>query len=158
MRPSAVLRPSSLAVAGAALALSGLVLLATRTPVQPVAWFLLLAVAAACAGIAYLGWHLHPAWLLSGAIAATMFSGNWEQFGLPGRLAPDRLLLLAGILTLALAAPGARDRPPLALRGVHLVMALAVAFVVTVPVNRALIRRGRGHAVVHAYHHEVGTG
>ncbi len=34
-----------------------------------------------------------------------------------------------------------------------LAVALAVAFVVTVPVNRALIRRGRGHAVVHAHHH-----
>ncbi|WP_406077127.1 DUF4396 domain-containing protein [Micromonospora sp. NBC_00858] len=31
--------------------------------------------------------------------------------------------------------------------------ALAVAFVVTVPVNRALIVRGRGHAVVHQHHH-----
>jgi hypothetical protein len=29
---------------------------------------------------------------------------------------------------------------------------LAVAFVVTVPVNRALISRGKGHAVVHALH------
>ena len=34
-----------------------------------------------------------------------------------------------------------------------LAVALAVAFVVTVPVNRALISRGRGHAVVHHYHH-----
>ncbi len=34
-----------------------------------------------------------------------------------------------------------------------LAVALAVAFVVTVPVNRALIRRGKGHAVVHRYHH-----
>ena len=34
-----------------------------------------------------------------------------------------------------------------------LVLALAVAFVVTVPVNRWLIARGRGHAVVHRYHH-----
>jgi hypothetical protein len=34
-----------------------------------------------------------------------------------------------------------------------LAFALAVAFVVTVPVNRWLIGRGRGHAVVHAYHH-----
>lgn len=34
-----------------------------------------------------------------------------------------------------------------------LAVALAVAFVVTVPVNRWLIARGRGHAVVHAYHH-----
>jgi hypothetical protein len=34
-----------------------------------------------------------------------------------------------------------------------LAVSLAIAFVVTVPVNRALIRRGRGHAVVHRYHH-----
>jgi hypothetical protein len=33
-----------------------------------------------------------------------------------------------------------------------LVVSLAVAFVVTVPVNRFMIARGRGHAVVHAYH------
>ncbi|MBM7808004.1 hypothetical protein JOD57_003841 [Geodermatophilus bullaregiensis] len=31
--------------------------------------------------------------------------------------------------------------------------ALAVAFVVTLPVNRWLMGRGKGHAVVHAYHH-----
>ncbi|KOX15240.1 membrane protein [Saccharothrix sp. NRRL B-16348] len=34
-----------------------------------------------------------------------------------------------------------------------LAFAFAVAFVVTVPVNKWLIGRGRGHAVVHAYHH-----
>jgi hypothetical protein len=30
---------------------------------------------------------------------------------------------------------------------------LVVAFVVTTPVNRWMIGRGKGHAVVHAYHH-----
>ncbi|NKE60184.1 DUF4396 domain-containing protein [Lentzea sp. PSKA42] len=35
---------------------------------------------------------------------------------------------------------------------VSLAFALAVAFVVTVPVNRWLISRGKGHAVVHQYH------
>jgi hypothetical protein len=34
-----------------------------------------------------------------------------------------------------------------------LAFALAVAFVVTVPVNRALIARGKGHAVAHRFHH-----
>ena len=33
-----------------------------------------------------------------------------------------------------------------------LAFALAIAFVITVPVNRALIRRGKGHAVAHQYH------
>jgi hypothetical protein len=34
-----------------------------------------------------------------------------------------------------------------------LAFALLVAFVVTVPVNRWLIARGKGHAVAHEYHH-----
>jgi hypothetical protein len=34
-----------------------------------------------------------------------------------------------------------------------LAFSLAVAFVVTVPVNRWMISRGKGHAVVHEYHH-----
>ena len=33
-----------------------------------------------------------------------------------------------------------------------LAFALAVAFVVTVPVNRWMIGRGKGHAVVHEHH------
>ncbi|MFI1583452.1 DUF4396 domain-containing protein [Embleya sp. NPDC020630] len=33
-----------------------------------------------------------------------------------------------------------------------LALSFAVAFVITVPVNRWLIARGKGHAVVHAYH------
>jgi hypothetical protein len=36
---------------------------------------------------------------------------------------------------------------------VTLAASLVIAFVVTVPVNRWLIARGRGHAVMHAYHH-----
>jgi hypothetical protein len=34
-----------------------------------------------------------------------------------------------------------------------LLVSLVVAFAVTVPVNRALIARGKGHAVVHQYHY-----
>jgi hypothetical protein len=34
-----------------------------------------------------------------------------------------------------------------------LAFSLVVAFVVTTPVNRWMISRGRGHAVVHQYHH-----
>jgi hypothetical protein len=53
-----------------------------------------------------------------------------------------------------LAVPGAMDAQlDDVLFWGSLVVALAVAFVVTVPVNRALIVRGRGHAVVHDMHH-----
>jgi hypothetical protein len=36
---------------------------------------------------------------------------------------------------------------------VSLAGSLAIAFVITVPVNRWLISRGRGHEVMHEYHH-----
>jgi len=34
-----------------------------------------------------------------------------------------------------------------------LAFALTVAFLLTTPINRWLISRGKGHAVVHQYHH-----
>ena len=53
------------------------------------------------------------------------------------------LLLIPGAMHAGLASP---------LFWGALAVALAVAFVVTVPVNRELIRRGKGHAVVHHLH------
>jgi hypothetical protein len=53
-----------------------------------------------------------------------------------------------------LAVPGALDAGLAdALFWGSLAASLVVAFVLTVPVNRALIARGKGHAVAHAYHH-----
>ena len=53
-----------------------------------------------------------------------------------------------------LAVPGAMDASLADLLfWASLALALAIAFVVTVPVNRALIIRGKGHAVVHHLHH-----
>ena len=53
-----------------------------------------------------------------------------------------------------LAVPGAMEA---GLRDLlfwgSLALSLVIAFAVTVPVNRALIARGKGHAVVHEYHH-----
>jgi hypothetical protein len=53
------------------------------------------------------------------------------------------MLLVPGAMHAGLASP---------LFWGALAFALAVAFVVTVPVNRWLIARGKGHAVVHRYH------
>ncbi len=61
--------------------------------------------------------------------------------------------------TVMLLVPGAMDAGLVSpLFYVSLAGALAFAFVVTVPVNRALIARGKGHAVVHQYHQGAGGG
>ena len=55
---------------------------------------------------------------------------------------------------IVLAVPGAMEAGLASwLFWASLALSLAIAFVVTVPVNRWMIGRGRGHAVVHAYHH-----
>ena len=52
-----------------------------------------------------------------------------------------------------LAVPGAMEAGATSLLfWASLAGSLAVAFVVTVPINRALMSRGKGHAVVHAVH------
>ena len=54
-----------------------------------------------------------------------------------------------------LAVPGAMDAGVFdPLFWGSLAVALALAWVAAFPVNRWLIARGRGHAVVHRYHHE----
>jgi len=56
-----------------------------------------------------------------------------------------------------LAIPGAMDAGLSSpLFWTSLAVSLALAFVAALPVNRWLISRGRGHAVVHAYHHGAG--
>jgi hypothetical protein len=52
------------------------------------------------------------------------------------------------------AVPGAMDAGlDSVLFWTSLAASLAIAFVATVPVNKWAIGRGRGHAVVHQYHH-----
>src|SRR4029453_2401817 len=82
--------------------------------------------------------------------------------GLPFRralrvaLAADTLSILVMEIVdngVILAVPGAMDAGvDGALFWVTLAGSLAIAFVVTLPVNRWLMSRGRGHAVVHGLH------
>jgi hypothetical protein len=54
---------------------------------------------------------------------------------------------------IVLAIPGAMDAGVTSLLfWLSLVVALAIAFLVTTPVNRWSMSRGKGHAVVHEYH------
>ena len=112
------------------------------------------------------GWSNGPSIAL--AIALAFFFGYaltvWSvrRSGLSFRaavriaLAADTLSILTMEIVdnaILLAVPGAMES---GLTDVlfwgSLAVALAIAFVVTMPVNRALIARGRGHAAVHGLH------
>ncbi|MFJ9076018.1 DUF4396 domain-containing protein [Streptomyces sp. NPDC102278] len=56
-----------------------------------------------------------------------------------------------GVITLWPGAMDAHLSDPLF--WIVLAIALAAAFVITTPVNKWMIGRGKGHAVVHQYHH-----
>jgi O-antigen ligase len=97
-------------------------------------------------------WQLDPAYTLSLAIVLSPIAGNWQQLGIPGALAPDRLLLTAGILQVLFRAPAVRDRPPLRLRAAHVFQALAVLYAVGSAVAAgALSSRAQVFRIVDAF-------
>jgi hypothetical protein len=114
-----------------------------------------------------LGWQVLPTVLL--AIVLAFFFGylltmrGLLRAGVDFRRAV-RVALAADTASIAImelvdnavlvAIPGAMDAGlTSALFWGTLAFSLAVAFVVTVPFNKWMIGRGRGHAVVHAHHH-----
>ncbi|WP_117666076.1 DUF4396 domain-containing protein [Micromonospora sp. MW-13] len=114
-----------------------------------------------------LGWSTLPTVLLA-VVLAFLFGYSLTirpvlRSGVPLRqaagvaLAADTVSILVMEVVdngVVLAVPGAMEAGLTSwLFWASLVGALAVAFLVTVPVNRALIARGRGHAAVHHYHH-----
>lgn len=94
-------------------------------------------------------------------IGPVMRSGLSLRAAVPVALAADTLSITVMEVVdnaIMLAVPGAMEAHLDSwLFWGALALALAVAFVVTVPVNRWLIARGKGHAVVHA-HHGAGHG
>ncbi len=90
-------------------------------------------------------------------IAPVLRAGLPLRRALGVALAADTLSILTMEIVdnaVLLAVPGVMEAGLLSpLFWGSLAFAFAVAFVVTLPVNRALIGRGKGHAVVHAYHH-----
>jgi putative inorganic carbon (hco3(-)) transporter len=80
--------------------------------------------------IAAILWELPPAVMACGAIALTVFSGNWSTMGLPGfPLVPDRLLIAGVVIALLLKSPGAVGTPRLHVRGIHVLMLTMVLYV-----------------------------
>ena len=80
------------------------------------------------ASAGYLIWTAKPCQVFTVAIMLAPFSGNWQAMGIPGTIAPDRLLVAGGILTVLLRGPAIRDRPPLRMRAVHWALVLAAAY------------------------------
>jgi hypothetical protein len=95
-------------------------------------------------------------------IGPVMRSGLALRAAIPVALAADTISITVMEIVdnaIMLGVPGAMDAglaSPLFWGA--LAFALLVASVVTVPVNRWLISKGRGHAVVHQYHQPSGGG
>lgn len=114
-----------------------------------------------------LGWHAAGTVVLSVVLAflfgyalsmrGVLRAGVGMRQALKVALAADTVSIAVMELTdnaFMVLVPGAMDAGlATALFWVTLAGALAIAFAVTVPVNRWLIGKGRGHAVAHAYHH-----
>jgi hypothetical protein len=94
-------------------------------------------------------------------IGPVMKSGLALSAAIPVALAADTISITVMEIVdnaIMLLVPGAMDAgltSPLFWGA--LAFALAFAFVVTVPVNRWLISKGKGHAVVHQYHQPSST-
>jgi O-antigen ligase len=81
------------------------------------------------AGCIYALWLAPPAYTLSIALLLSPFSSNWGALGLPGGVAPDRIVAVIGILAVLLHAPGLPAGRSVALRPVHGVLGVAVLYV-----------------------------
>lgn len=113
-----------------------------------------------------LGWHNAPTMVLAIVLAfvfgygLTMFGIRKAGLGLGGMikvaLAADTVSIVIMEITdngMLLLIPGAMDAHlDSVLFWGALAVAFAVAFVVTTPVNKWLIGKGKGHAVVHGMH------
>jgi O-antigen ligase len=88
-----------------------------------------LLVLSAVAGAGYIVWCAEPRYTFTLALMATPFASNWQQLGIPGQLAPERLLLIAGVIVVLLRGPGIRDRARLRFELVHWLMIVLIVYV-----------------------------
>jgi putative inorganic carbon (hco3(-)) transporter len=120
----------------------------TRSPIAAVAPLAALALPAA----AYLALAIDPAVVLTLGVFLTPFAGNWQQLGIPGILAPDRLLIAGTIVLVVVRAAMGRGQPLPRPRPVHYVLAFAVLWVVgSALVSHTLFQKASGLKIVEAY-------
>ena len=113
--------------AAAALTLAGI---SAAVAVRGALPFLLVVALLGTLSLAYLAWHVDPAWTLTASIILSIFQGWWGQLGPLGSLPvpPDRLLLLAGALAVILRAPPVRNRPEFKAEPIHWLLLAALVF------------------------------
>jgi putative inorganic carbon (hco3(-)) transporter len=117
--------------AGAVGLLLVLVLVVTQAgEANAAAAFTAIAVLAALPSLAYIAVYTEPIWLLSIGIVLASMSGNWKHLGLPGSIAPDRLVLGAALLAVGIRALRSAERVTFRPRAVHVVLGLAIAYAV----------------------------
>jgi putative inorganic carbon (HCO3(-)) transporter len=100
----------------------------------------------------YIVWCTEPRYTFTLALMVTPFASNWQQLGIPGFLAPERLLLLAGVIVVALRGPGIRERPRLRFGWVHYAMvALTLYVAVSALVSHTLFVKAPGIQLVETF-------
>jgi putative inorganic carbon (hco3(-)) transporter len=69
-----------------------------------------------------------PAWILSGGLALSIFSGNWSYLHVPGPL--DRVVIITGILAVIVRSFVVADAPRIQVRRVHWILGLLALYAV----------------------------
>jgi putative inorganic carbon (HCO3(-)) transporter len=73
--------------------------------------------------------RLEPAWILTGGLMLSVFSGNWSHLGVP--IPVDRVVIVCGIGSAVVRSLRAEDgEPRLQVRGVHWLMVLLILYAV----------------------------
>jgi putative inorganic carbon (HCO3(-)) transporter len=109
----------------------GLLLVATRAaPQEGAAVAVVPALLIIVPAVAFFAWNIEPVWLLCAAIVLSPLAGNWPEVGIPGILAPDRLLLVIGIASVLVRSSALGDNP-IRVGPIHSLMIVAVGFVAT---------------------------
>ncbi len=102
--------------------------------------------------VAYLAVTVDPAVVLTAGVVLTPFAGNWQQLGIPGAAAPDRLLIAFTIVLVVFRAATGRGEPLPRVRPVHIVLAAATLWaVVSALLAHTLFQRAPLLKIVEAY-------
>lgn len=108
--------------------------------------------AVALPAVVYVVLAVDPAVTLTLGVILTPFAGNWQQLGIPGILAPDRLLIAATIVLVVFRAATGRGEPLPRPRPVHFVLVLATLWVVcSALLSDTLFQRASLLKIVEAY-------